>query len=196
MRSALTAIALIASAATAWSAPAEKPLPAWYAKAVKSFEAKFEPAEAKPGQTVTLKVTLALAPGHYTYATKQTDKVALELGIMNGIKYPEAGSVIFVGETIDPPNPKLKAMPELGIKSLKTYSGTLTYERAVVVNPAQQPGEFAVKIPEVRLNICNANDCFPMQKLPLEATLKVLAGPALSIDEKYADEVKKALEKK
>ena len=39
---------------------------AWYAKAVKSVSAKIEPAEAKPGQTVTLEFT-PTAKGTFEY---------------------------------------------------------------------------------------------------------------------------------
>lgn len=188
---------LLAIAATlATARPADPAQPAWYAKAVKSIEAKVEPAEAKPGQTVTVKVTVVLNPGHYTYATKQTDKIAIEFELMNGITFPPPGGLVFVGELADPPNPKTKAMPEIGVKSLKYYSGTVTFERKAVVAPGQKPGDLVVKIPEFKLNVCNQNDCFPVKKIPLEATVKVLDGPAVSVDAQYVDEVKKALEKK
>jgi len=184
----------LAIAVAAGSARAADPVqPAWYTKAVKSVEAKIEPAEAKPGQTVTVKVTVVLTPGHYTYATKQTDKLAIEYELMNGVTFPPPGGLVFVGELTDPPNPKTKAMPEIGVKVLKHYGGTVSFERKAVVAPGQKPGDLVVKIPEFKLNVCNQNDCFPVKKLPLEATVKVLDGPAVPVDPQYAEELKKAL---
>ena len=43
---------------------------------MKKVEAKFDPAEAKPGQTVTFKLTVELNDGYYTYPTRQADKAA------------------------------------------------------------------------------------------------------------------------
>ena len=57
-------------------------------------------------------------------------------------------------------------------------------------------GDLVVKIPEFKLNVCNQSDCFPVKKIPLEATVKILDGPAIAVDPTYAEEVKKALEKK
>jgi hypothetical protein len=190
---------LIPTAAAALTALAATPTlsqPAkadWYAKAVKSVEATFDPAEAKPGQTVTLKVTVTLTPGHYTYATTQADKQAADLGLVNAFTFPKPGAVVFVGEVTDPKDPKTKAMPELGVKKLKYYDGKVTFERKAVVRPTQGPGPVTVKVPEFKLNVCTEKDCFPVKKLTPEAPLKVLDGPAVPVDPKYADEVKKAL---
>src|SRR5213079_2502408 len=69
------------------------------AKGVKKVEAAFEPAEAKPGQTVTLKITVELADGFHTYPTKQTDKNAAAM--VNKITFPAPAGVIFVGDVKD-----------------------------------------------------------------------------------------------
>ena len=65
----------------------------WYEKAVKKIEAKFDPAEAKPGQTVTFKLTIELNDGYYTYPSVQPEKAAASY--VNIFKFPAAGNVIF-----------------------------------------------------------------------------------------------------
>jgi len=58
----------------------------WYEKAVNKVEAKFTPAEAKPGQTVTFTLTVELNDGFHTYPTVQPDKQAA--GMVNDITFP------------------------------------------------------------------------------------------------------------
>jgi hypothetical protein len=165
-----------------------------FAKAVKSVEATFDPAEAKPGQTVTLKVTVKLHPGYYTYPTKQTDKRAAAQNMVNTFTFPNPGAVVFVGAVIDPPDPKSKAVPVFGIKDEKYYTGEVVFERKAVVNPGQKTGSVAVKLKEFAVNVCSDTaGCLDIKKLAPEATLKVLDGPAVPVEAKYADEVKKAL---
>ena len=71
----------------------EKKKPAWFVKSVKKIEATLEPAEAKPGQTVTFKLTVDLNEGYHTYPTVQPDPAAEPY--VNMLKFPAAGSVIF-----------------------------------------------------------------------------------------------------
>lgn len=163
-------------------------------KAVKSVTATFEPAEAKPGQTVTLKLTVELNDGYHTYALKQAEKPAASF--VNKLTFPEPGEVVFVGEAIDPPNPELKAEPLLGIKAMAYYTGTVVYERKAVVSPAAKAGKVTVTVPRFSVSVCDKDTCFPPKSLKPEATLTVLDGPAVAVDAKYADELKKATEKK
>ena len=162
-----------------------------YAKAVKSVEATFEPAEAKPGQTVTYRVTITLNAGYYTYPTKQVDKQAAN--DVNRFTFPKPGSLIFIGNVIDPPNPKTKAVPELGIKDHRHYPGKVTFERKAVVSPEAKPGAMLFKLPELEFNYCNQYDCFPAKKLSPEAMLTILPGPPVPIDPAVMAEVQKAL---
>ena len=163
----------------------------WYAKAVTKFEATVEPAEAKPGQTVTMKFAFDLADGYTTYPTAQPDKNAE--GMVNRITFPEAGTVIFVGDTLDPPKFKKKDELDLGIKELRYYTGKVAFERKFVVNPSQKPGDITVTVPSFKLMVCDASNCFPAKNLKPEAKLKVLPGPAVAVEKEFADEVAKAL---
>ena len=181
----LTATALLAA-----DAPAPEKKPAWWDKAVKKVEAKFEPAEAKPGQTVTLKLTVELHDGYYTYPTRQEDKAAE--GMVNTLTFPDAGAVVFVGETVNPLDYLTKAEPLLGIRDLRYHPKKVVYVRKAVVRPTQKPGEVAVKVKEFGLTVCDANNCYPARKLTPAATLTVLDAPAVPVEAKYAEEVGKA----
>jgi DsbC/DsbD-like thiol-disulfide interchange protein len=165
----------------------------WYEKAVKKVEATFEPAEAKPGQTVTFKLKVELHEGYLTYPLVQPDKGAA--GQVNKIVFPEPGNVIFVGEAFDPKNPKVKMEQLLGINELHYYTGTLVYERKAVVSPNAKPGEVKVVLSQFLLSVCEKDNCFPSKKLTPEATFKVLEGAAVPVEKEYQSEVEKALKK-
>ena len=166
---------------------------AWFDKAVKKIEMTFEPAEALPGQTVTMKVLVHLADNYYTYPMAQPDKAAE--GMVNKIEFPKPGGVIFVGDVTDPADYQVKAEPILGIRELRYLTGKTVYERKLVVNPSQKPGLLTVKLPALKLNICDPNVCFPTKSVPVEGTLKIKPGPAQPVEKAYEAEVKKAIEK-
>lgn len=187
MRAAAVATALLVAFAL--------PAPAADApKGVKAVEAKFEPAEAKPGQTVTLKLTVTLEDGYHTYPLVQKDKAAA--GMVNKLEFPKGGAVVFVGESLDPPDPKTKAELTSGIEEMYYYTGTVVYERKAVVPPAAKAGEVTVQLPKFALSVCDKNACFPPKTLKPEAKLKVLDGPAVAVEKQYAEEVEKASKEK
>ena len=165
----------------------------WYEKAVKKVEMTFDPAEAKPGQTVTFKLTVDLNDGYHTYPTVQPDPGAESF--VNAIKYPAPGSAIFVGKTADPKDYDTKEEPILKIKELRVIAGTAVYTRKFVVSPKAAAGKLELKLDEFRLQVCDKSNCFPSKKIELSATLKVLDGPAVPVEKDYADEVAKALKK-
>jgi hypothetical protein len=171
------------------SASAQK----WYEKAVKQVEGKFTPAEAKPGQTVTFTLTVELNDGFHTYPTVQFDKQAA--GMVNEIKFPTDGPLIFVGKTEDPKDAKTKAEPELGILEMRYCTGAVVYTRKAVVSPKASAGPATVKLAKFNLSVCDKDNCFPPKNVPVEAALKVQDGPPVEVEKAYADEVKKALEK-
>jgi hypothetical protein len=180
-------VALALAAAPGAPAAAQK----WYERAVKKVSAEFTPAEAKPGQTVTFALTVELNPDYHTYPTAQADKMAA--GMVNSIKFPEPGAVIFVDRVQDPKDPLTKADPEIGITELRYYEGKVTFTRKAVVSPKATPGATAVKLAGFKLSVCDKSNCFPPKDVPVEAALKVLDGPAVPVQKEYADEVNKAL---
>jgi len=163
-------------------------------KAVSKVTATFHPAEAKPGQTVTLKLTVELMPGYHTYPLGQTDPKAKSM--VNKVTFPAAGAVVFVGEATDPAGGEVVAEPLLGITAMKHLSGTVVYERAAVVSPTATAGKVTVTVPKFSVSVCDKDNCFPPKTLTPAATLTVLAGPPVPVDAKYAAEVKAAAEKK
>lgn len=185
------ALAGLAAVAPAVDPPKK---PDWFSKAQKEFTATCDPVEAKPGQTVTFKLTLHLNDGYTVYPTRQADKPAA--GMVSKIEFPKPGAVVFVGTLADPPSPKSKAEPELGIEKLQYYTGQVVWERKFVVNPTQPAGDVTITLPGVRLTVCDATNCFPAKAMTPEAKLKVLPGPAVAVDPALADEVKKALAEK
>jgi hypothetical protein len=182
----MAAVAVALSLCPASQAGGQK----WYAKAVKKVEASISPAEAKPGQTVTFRVTVELNEGYHTYPTVQTDKAAVAM--VNTIKFPEPGTLIFVGNLEDPKNPKTKAEPDAGIKELRYYDGSVTYTRKAVVSPKASVGPASVKLTAFKLSVCDKDNCFPPKDVPVEASLKVLAG-SVEVEKQYAEEVAKAV---
>lgn len=174
----------------ACTAPAADDSPA---KGIKKLDVSVTPAEAKPGQTVTVKITVELEDGFHTYPTKQADKNAESY--VSKITFPDTGDLIYVGDVKDPPNAETKAEPEAGIKELRQYSGILTYERKAVVSPKAAAGNAAVKLKAVRLTVCDEKNCYPPKTLTPETTLKV-SGAAVAVEKQYEDDVKKAIAEK
>jgi len=163
-------------------------------KAVTKVTATFHPAEAKPGQTVTLKLTVELAAGYHTYPLVQTDPKAKAM--VNTVAFPAAGAVVFVGDATDPEGGDVVAEPLLGILAMKHLTGTVVYERPAVVAPTAAAGQVTVTVPKFVVSVCDHDNCFPPKTLTPEATLTVLAGPAVAVEAKYAAAVKAAAEKK
>ena len=151
----------------------------------------FDPAAAKPGQTVTLTVTVVLPAGRHTYPTRQPDKAAADF--VTTLKFPAAGPVVFVGDVTDPVKFTAKSEPELGIKELRTVAGTVTFTRKLVVNPRQAAGPLTVSLPELKLPVCEGDRCEPAKLFKPAGTLTVLPGPAVAVEPKYAAAVEKAL---
>lgn len=157
--------------------------------AVKKVEAVFEPAEAKPGQTVTLKIIVQLADGYYTYPIVQPAEQAKYS--VNSIAFPKGGSVVFVGDTVDPVGPKTKKGED---HEYLTYPGGGTWVRKAVVPPTAKAGATTVKV-KLKLLVCEEDRCFPPKPYDLEVALKILDGPAEKVDPKYQIEVEKAEKK-
>ena len=144
---------------------------------MKKVEAKFSPAEAKPGQTVTFTVTIELNDGYHTYPTVQADKQAAAM--VNEIKFPNPDAVIFVGKTEDPKDTKTKAEPDLGILELRYCTGTVTYTRKAVVSPKAAAGATHGEARDRSGSACATRTTASRRRpLPSRRTLKVLDGAA------------------
>jgi hypothetical protein len=158
---------------------------------IKKAEAKFEPADAKPGQTVTLKISLQLLDGWHTYPVTQLDKAAKSQS--NKLTLPEGGAVVFVGGVVDPPEPQEKSEPLANIERILYYPGGGAWKCKAVVLPTTAAGTVSSKI-AFRVLVCNQDNCLPPKTLDLEATLKV-SGEPVAVDPKYKKDVEKAMKK-
>jgi len=161
-------------------------------KGVDSVALSVEPAEAKPGQTVVVKLTVKLQAGFHTYPLVQPDEAAKSM--VNKIEWPKPEGLVFVGEAFDPADPKEKAEPLLGIEKLQYFTGTVVFERKAVVSPLAKAGDGKVALPKFLLSVCDKDSCFPAKKLAPEAAFKVLDGK-VEIEKAFAAEVEKALKK-
>jgi thiol:disulfide interchange protein DsbD len=153
-------------------------------------EAKLTPTTAKRGETITWSFTVELIPDWHTYPTRQPDPKADSY--TSKVKPPKPGDVIFVGLPQDPPNPKTKAEPVLEIKELRYYENSATWELKAVVSPNASPGPKKVAVP-FTFQVCDEQGCLAPQTNAKELALTVSDEPAVPIDPKYADDVKKAL---
>jgi thiol:disulfide interchange protein len=157
--------------------------------AVKKIEARFEPAEARPGQTVTFKLIVELNKGWYTYATFQPDPKAQFA--KNVIVLPAPGEVVFVEPVQDPPNFKTKSEPELEVKEQRIYPGGATWEMKAIVSPRATPGVKKVTLRKVEILLCVKKDdgsefCLAAPyRGPISADLTVLDEPAVPVDPRY-----------
>ena len=160
-----------------------------FKEAVKKIEAHFEPAEAKPGQTVVLKLTIELSENWYTYPTIQPNEMIKSS--VNEIILPNPSVVVFV-EPIENPLPHIKEVPELG--EAQVYPGGATWQAHAIVMPDATPGSKDVTLKRARFLVCVSrkgadgkpeDKCLPPKTVPVSATLKVLDGPAVPIERKY-----------
>ena len=169
-------LSLAVSVAPAQLQPLGKPggnpdkVPAWYTQAVESVEATFDPPQAKPGQTVTFRLTVKLNPGYHTYPLTQAEKGAK--GFVNKITFPDAGAVTFTGEP-ESLDVKTKADKDLGLNEFGYMPGTAVYERKAVVS-STAAGAVTVKLPAFKLSVCDKDNCFPPRTMTPEATLTVV----------------------
>lgn len=157
-------------------------------QAVQKIEATVEPAEARPGQTVTFRLSVRLNPDWYTYPTAQLDK-GFPLS-RNDIQLPTAGELIFVEPVRDPADAHTKTS---GSDAYLYYPGGATWEFRAVVPPAAAPGEKKVRLKTFKIIVCyeKTGNCLNPKVVPVEATFRV-AGEPIPVEAKYAEVVRAA----
>src|SRR5271170_2875139 len=114
-----------------------------YAEIIKKLEARFEPAEARPGQMVTLKIELKLVDGWRSFPTKQSDgSLATHV---NKIQFPADGDIRFTGKIKEPTNIAVESYPEIDIKDLRYCPGGGTWECEAIISSEAKPGQAIAK---------------------------------------------------
>jgi hypothetical protein len=162
-----------------------------FEEVAKKIEAKFEPATAKPGQTVTLKITIQLIDGWHTYPVFQPEKSAKFL--VNKFVFPDPAAVVYVGEMEDPAGAKEKPNPLKEGDKYFVYAGGATWERKAVVLPSAKGGAASSKL-TLKVLVCDKENCLPQKTVELQPVLKI-AGDPVAVEPKYKAEVEKALKK-
>jgi len=135
------AVAAVAICILTWLASAAYAVaadrPKLFENTLKKLDIRFEPDRAKPGETVTLKITIEPIEGFHTYPTVQPNPETVPT--VNHICLPETGPAIFVGELKDPPGAKpglIKDFP-----NTFAYPGAVTFERPAVIAPTPAKGK-------------------------------------------------------
>lgn len=160
--------------------------PLTFKDVVRSVEASVEPATARRGETVTWRLKVDLIEGWHTYPARQPDPNASAQ--VTKFTFPSSGNVVFVGKLQEPPDPKTHPEPELQIKELLSYEGTVVWERKFVVSPNAPPGPLMVTVP-VRLFACKET-CLPPKTIETQAKLIVSDDSPVAVDPQYADSIK------
>ena len=142
--------------------------------AKKEVFARFEPASAGPGVTVTLKVGVLLNDGWHTYPFKQADKAAASQQNRSTIV---ANPLLILGKLIDPPG-KTKPEPLLSIESLTYYPNGTTWDQSVTVSPDAKPGTLTLDV-SVRVLMCDKDNCLPPKTYKFSPTIEVLDEPPI-----------------
>jgi thiol:disulfide interchange protein DsbD len=138
-----------------------------------TVSAQVTPEKAKPGDRVTLEVTVEFQPGYHTYAIEQPDLKAVATKITLDSDAPLQLSGTW---TESPPHGKfddvLKAL-------INTHEGKATFSHELVVPGDAAVGEHMVS-GSIKLTVCDATGCLPPKDEPFEATVVVEAssGPA------------------
>jgi thiol:disulfide interchange protein len=155
------------------------------------------PKEAKPGETVQVKLTVAPKPGNWTYPVKPKDRD--QIGT-NRIEWkPVPADLIFVGDIQDPPNAKTKASEDDPGKLKEYYPNAVTWVLSAVVSPKATPGPKKVPLTGSSVQVCgklpNGNDvCLNTSPKEMPAAeFTVLDTPPVPIEPKYAPVVDQLL---
>lgn len=187
-------LALLAGPA-AGQAPDDLPFKLGLRTKARSFEdlaeykAVIEPKQARPGETVTFKLTVTPKGDAWTYPAGVTEQLS-----KNTLNLPKPGALIFVGGVTDPTGWKEKPSVEPGLKD-RYYPDPVTWELRAVVSPKADPGAKTVALGlGTQIMVCNDAGCFYSDlKNPPAAAFEVTAGPAVPVEAKFRDEVEKAL---
>jgi thiol:disulfide interchange protein DsbD len=158
-----------------------------FENAVKTIDGRFEPAEAKPGETVTFRIQVLLNKGFHTYPTVQSDPKAS--AIVDKIQFPVGGDIIFVEPVQDPP---FEVKMEGDFKQLRYYPGGVTWEIPAIVSPKATKGEKTITLPRFQILICDKSNCLPPKRIPISAKLNILEG-SVEVASKYKDLVERAI---
>lgn len=145
---------------------------------------EIEPKQAKRGETVTLRFTIAPKPNCYTYPMNPPDH---QLG-KNTLGLPKSGPLVFVGSIIDPPGAKAKPSALDPTKNDRIYETPVTWTFQAVVSPEAKPGKQTLTFRGTALQACTTTTCLNSTTAPV-LEFEILDAPPVVVEAKYAAEV-------
>jgi thiol:disulfide interchange protein len=170
-----------------------------FENAVRKIETRFVPAEAKPGQTVALELTIELNEGWYTYPTFQPDEFTKNS--VNKIVLPPPGDIVFVEPVRDPAGYKSDKDPDGEYKDKRYYTDKVTWSFPAVVSPKVTVGVKKIELKKLSVLVCvkqkkpdgkYQENCLPPKPVSASTELKVTDGPPVAVEQKYRYVVNKA----
>lgn len=162
---------------------------------IAEVRAEIVPSQARRGQTVVYRLTVAPRPGAWTYpiAPKTGQPSVTKLVV------PPPNVLIFVTPPADPPNHpwKTKTEPEDPLQVIQYSPIPVTWELKAVVSPNAPAGRHSIKLDRsTLLSVCNDFGCINSRPdgrdLPA-AELEVLDEPPVPVEEAYRPLVDKAV---
>jgi suppressor for copper-sensitivity B len=118
------------------------------------------PADPKPGDTVTLDVTMSLDPDWHTYSTTQKEGSG---STTTKIDLKSTKNLQPIGENFKPSRePEQSAKEAAGLEAKEIYHGEVTWTRKFKFQPAANDSSFGVS-GSVHYGICNQAMCLPPQ---------------------------------
>jgi thiol:disulfide interchange protein DsbD len=146
------------------------PAPRHFDEAAK-LEVKVSPEKAKPGQPVTVTLTVTPNSFFWTYpAFPKVDQTGRNL-----IKTPKPGDLIYLDMLGDPPNPHQKK------DGSYVYYDPAVWVFRAVVSPKATPGKKTIDLSSAvsQVTVCNDKGCINARKEDFNTpVLEVLSGPA------------------
>jgi thiol:disulfide interchange protein len=134
-----------------------------------------EPANAAPGDTVTLKVTAKVDSGYHIYQYTKTPTTGSDSPIYTSFDLFDTGGLEVVGDwtaSRDPvqhPDPNFPKIP-----FVEYFEDEVTWSIKLKVPPGTTPGEKTIRV-QARYMICNDSTCSPPGRWTLPAA-KVTIG--------------------
>ncbi|HEY2909804.1 MAG TPA: cytochrome c biogenesis protein CcdA, partial [Gemmataceae bacterium] len=164
-----------------------------------SVSVQVSPKEARPGETVQVKFTVAPNKGAWTYPVHPKDRGQLAVNAINW-KTTKPSDLIFVGGITDPPDAKTKPRDEKNPSegTDEYYPHAVEWTLNAVVSPSASPGPKEVPLTGTSVQICgnlNGRDvCIPSSRKDIPPiAFTVLDKPAVPVDPQYAPVVDKLL---
>jgi thiol:disulfide interchange protein DsbD len=162
-----------------WATPRAAAQLSWD-KALKSnVTASFDPADAKRGQVVTLRMEVELDPDFHTYSFVQTNPDLADSVPTFNFKDLPADLVAWKTPTEN------ATRRETAADGANELFGKVVWEQRIVVRPEAAPGTRYVK-GKVRFQVCDAQSCLPSREFPVEAKLTISDAVPAPLDPEVA----------